>query len=471
MEAIRKKSYEVDMTEGPLFRKLLAFAIPLMLSGILQCLYNAADIVVIGRFVGDEPLAAVGATGSLISLVTNLFIGLSIGTSITVSTAIGARNEGRIHRLVHTSVALSLVCGAIAMAVGMSGAYTFLQWMDTPDNILDMATEYMQIYFAGSLFSMFYNFGAAVLRAAGDTRRPLYFLMLSGLVNVVLNLFFVIVCGMDVDGVAYATIISQALSAILVFIALLRYPGACRFSCRQLRFHARETWDIVRTGLPAGIQSVVFSFSNIIIQSAINSFDSFAVAGNTAASNLDGLNYTAMNALSTTAVTAIGQNVGAGKMKRITPVLLQCLLIVTIVGLTFGGCIFLFGEQLLHIYLPDSPESVQYGLIRISILGLTYVFCGWMETACGVGRGMGSTVAPMLASILGVVGIRLVWIYTIFAMPEYHTLEMLYWSYPLSWLVTFATHLVLFGIIRHRLVRAHEAHAAAQGAEAAAPAV
>lgn len=450
-QAITKKKYEVDLTEGSLFGKILAFAIPMMLSSILQSLYNAADIIVVGRFAGPQPLAAVGATGVLIGLFVNLFIALSVGTSVTVSVAIGAKNKERIHRLVHTSIALSLFCGVLITVVGILGSRTMLVWMDTPAEIMDMAVKYMQIYFAGSIFSLFYNFGAAVLRAAGDSRRPLYFLAVSGALNVGLNLFFVIKLGMAADGVALATVASQFLSALLVLITLLRTPGDCRFSFRHMRFYRKETLDILKTGLPAGIQSVVFNISNSLIQKAVNSFDTLAIAGNTAAGNLDGFVYTAMYSMHATAVTAVGQNVGAKKYRSINKIVGICLLLVTLIGLAVGGLLLLFAEPLLSLYLPDTPEAIEYALIRMSITTATYFLCGWMDTIVGCSRGMGNTLVPMIVSIVGVCGIRLGWLYTVFAAIP--TMQMLYFSYTASWAVTAVLQLCLFIWLKRRLVR------------------
>ena len=311
MGLLQKK--EVDLTEGSVFRKILAFALPLVLSNILQALYNAADMVVVGLFAGDLPLGAVGATSALTNLMLNLFIALSVGTSVTVATAIGAQSRERAQKLVHTSMALALVCGVFVTVLGLTCSRKFLILMDTNPVLLDLSSTYMRIFFSGSIFSLVYNFGAAILRAAGDSRRPLYYLMISGLVNVVLNIFFVIVCGMTADGVALATVISQVLSAVLVVRALLRHTGDIRLFPRKIRFYGRETWDILRTGLPAGVQSTMFSISNTMIQTAVNSFDNpLLVSGNTAAMNIEGFVFTAMYAMHVTAVTAMGQNIGEG---------------------------------------------------------------------------------------------------------------------------------------------------------------
>ena len=446
-----KKKYEIDLTEGPLLRKILSFALPMMLSGILQSLYNAADIIVVGQFAGPQPLAAVGATGALIALFVNLFIALSVGTSVTVSVAIGAKNTERVERLVHTSMALAILCGAVLSVVGILGTDLMLTWMDTPQDIFPMAAAYMRIYFAGSIFSMFYNFGAAILRSAGDSRRPLYYLAISGLLNVGLNMIFVILLDMDADGVALATVASQLLSALLVMRALMKTEGACHFSWHRLRLHRQETVDILKTGLPAGVQSTVFNVSNSLIQKAINTFDTLAIAGNTAAGNLDGFVYTAMYAMHTTAVTAVGQNVGAKKYASLNKIIGICLLLVTLIGLITGGLIFLFARPLLGIYLPDTPDAVKYGIIRMSVTTVTYFTCGWMDTLVGCSRGMGNTLIPMIVSIVGVCGIRISWIYTVFAAM--HDLTVLYLSYTASWVITALLQLLLCLYIKRQLLR------------------
>lgn len=449
-QAATKKEYEIDLTEGPLFKKILLLAFPILLSNVLQSLYNAADIIVVGRFAGAAPLAAVGATASLLSLFTNLFVALSVGTSVTVSIAIGAKNRERTGRLVHTSITLSLICGVLMTIIGIAFSRPMLALMDTPDDIIDMAATYMEIYFAGSVFSMFYNFGAAVLRAAGDSRRPLYFLAVSGIINVMLNLYFVIVLQMDAAGVAIATVISQFVSAVLVLVTMLRMQGDCHLSLRALRIHRSEMIDIMKTGLPAGVQSVVFSLSNSLIQKAVNSFDTAAIAGNTAAGNLDGFVYTAMYAMHATAVTAVGQNVGTGKYRSLNKIFGICLLLVTIIGFAVGGFLIAFSEPLLSLYLPDDPEAVQYGIMRMAITTSTYFLCGWMDTLVGISRGMGNTMVPMIVSIVGVCGIRLGWLYTVFAL--YPTPTMLYLSYTVSWAVTAVLQLLLCFRTKRRLV-------------------
>ena len=443
---------EVDLTEGSVFKKVLSFALPLILSNILQALYNAADMVVVGLCAGDLPLGAVGATTALTNLMLNLFIALSVGLSVTVATAVGARNKERTQKLVHTGMALALVCGVFVTVLGLTCSRRFLILMDTNAELLDMATAYMTIFFSGSVFSLVYNFGAAILRAAGDSRRPLYYLMISGVVNVGLNLIFVTLCGMTADGVALATVISQVLSAVLVVRALLQHTGDIRLFPRQIRFHGREVWDILRMGLPAGVQSTMFSVSNTMIQTAINSFDNaLLVSGNTAALNLEGFVFTAMYAIHVTAVTAMGQNIGAGKHKRLNAVIGSCLATVAMIGLIMGGLLTLFAEPLLDIYLTQE-EAMQYGVERLLVIGTTYILCGLMDTLVGCSRGMGNTLVPMIVSVVGVCGIRIVWLYTVFA--AYHTLPVLYLSYPVTWGITGVMQLILCLTLKNRLCAA-----------------
>lgn len=457
--AFAKKKTEVDMTEGNLLPKILTFAIPVLLSNVLQCLYNAADIIVVGRFASDLALAAVGATTSVINLVINLFIAISAGVSVTVATAVGARNRERTQRLVHSSLLLAILFGTVVTVASVFLTRPLLEMMDTPADIIDMSTAYMRIFLGGSVFNLVYNFGAAILRAAGDSRRPLYYLTAAGITNVLLNLFFVIVLDMAAAGVALATTVAQAISAVLVTVRLFHHEGDCRLSLRRLRLYGAETLDILRMGLPGSVQSLVFSLSNTMIQASVNSFkNSLLVAGNSAALNIEGFIYNAMNAMYTTAVTAVGQNVGAGKHDRIGKVMRYCVATVVVIGLVFGVALYAFAEPLLSIYLPESPDAVQYGVIRLSIIAFTYFLCGVMDTLVGCQRGMGSTLAPMIASVSGVCGIRMVWIVTVFA--HFHTLESLYLSYPATWIFTAILQFVLYVIVKRRLVRRANAYMA-----------
>ena len=440
------------MTVGPIFPKIVSFALPVILSGLLQHLYNAADIIMVGQMVGSHAVAAVGATGAIYSLIVNMFIGISVGTSVRVASAVGARNEKRTSRLTHASIALALLSGLAISLIGVLGARTFLSWLATPADILDDATLYLQIVCGGSIFSMLYNFGAAIMRAAGDSKRPFIYLATSGLVNVALNFCFVRFFGMGVEGVALATVSAQVISCILTVLSLMRAKDACRLDLRRLRLHITETLDILRTGLPACMQSVIFALSNSIIQSAVNSFENTAVvAGNTAAANVEGFIYVAMNSFMATAVTLVGQNMGAGKYGRINRILIECLAIVTAVGLGIGLLAYSFGEQLLAIYLPNDPAAIPYGMQRMQVIAFTYFLCGMMETLVGAIRGMGSTLAPMIASVICVCGVRLTWVFTVFA--AHHTLNTLFLSYSLSWSAAIIAQTVVFIAVKRRITQ------------------
>ena len=436
-----KRSYEIDMCSGPLIPKILQFAIPLMLSGILQLLFNAADIIVVGQFTGSQAMAAVGSTGSLNNLIINIFLGLSIGSSVLMARYYGAKENEDIHELVHTSILISIISGAVLIVLGILLARPLLLLMGTPDDVIDQAVLYMRIVFVGMPALMTYDFGAGILRAIGDTRRPLIYLFASGIINVILNLFFVIVFGMGVAGVALATIISQYISALLVIRCMMKTDASYHLSLRELKIYRKKLEQIIRIGLPAGIQGAVFNISNVLIQSSINSFGSIAMAGNTAASNIEGFEYTAMNALYQAATNFTSQNVGARKTERVVPVLFSCLGLVTIAGVALGGLAIIFANQLLHIYSSDAAV-IAYGIDRIRVISATHFLCGLMDTACGAIRGLGYSIAPTIVSLTGACGLRILWIYTVFRMN--HTLFTLYLSYPISWLVTFSVHMICF---------------------------
>lgn len=445
-----KRSYEVDMCRGPLLGKILIFAFPLMLSGILQLLFNAADIVVVGRFAGSQALAAVGSTGALINLIINVFIGLSVGANVLVARYYGAGEKEQVSQAVHTSVLLSLLCGVVLIAVGVLLAQPLLELMGTPDDVIDMSATYMRIYFCGMPVIMLYNFGAAILRSVGDTKRPLYFLIVAGLINVVLNLFFVIVCGMDVDGVALATVISQVVSASLILLCLMRMEGPCHLDLHKLHIYKDKMWQIVRVGLPAGLQGCIFSISNVLIQSSVNSFGSVTMAGNTAAGNIEGFVYTGMNAIYQTALSFTSQNYGARQYHRISRVMRLCLALVTAVGLGLGLTAVLFHNQLLGIYSSD-PHVIAYGTMRMRFVATFYFLCGIMDVMAGVMRGMGYSILPMIVSLTGACGLRILWIFTLFAANR--TLSMLYVSYPVSWFITALAHLGCYFWVRRKMPR------------------
>ena len=450
MEKQSSKKYEIDMCNGPLLGKILIFYVPLMLSGILQLLFNAADIVVVGRFAGNEALAAVGSTSSLTNLIVNLFIGLSVGANVLVARYYGAGQNNELKEMVQTAVATAVVGGVILIFLGFFLSKPALGWMGTPEDVISHSVLYMRIYFAGMPFMMVYNFGSAVLRAVGDTRRPLYYLLIAGVVNVILNLIFVIVFSMGVAGVATATVVSQAISAGLVVRCLILTDSPYRLELKGMKIVPDKLLRMVQIGVPAGMQGALFSISNVLIQSSVNSFGSVAMAGNTAGSNIEGFVYTAMNAFHQAAISFSGQNYGARKYKRIKNVLLICELLVLTVGALMGGLAYLFAGSLLRIYTVD-PEVIQYGILRMGIICVPYFLCGMMDVAVGALRGMGYAIMPMLVSLTGACLLRVVWIYTIF--QRYHTLKCLYISYPVSWGLTFAVHMVCFLIVYRKLLK------------------
>lgn len=444
-----EKKYSIDMCNGSILPKLLAFALPLMFSSILQLLFNAADIVVVGRFCGEESLAAVGSTSSIINLLTNLFIGLSVGANVLVARFFGAREKNKLHDTVHTAVALSLVSGLLLTVFGVAFTKQILIWMQSPDNVLDLSALYLRIYFLGMTATMLYNFASSVLRAVGDTKRPLYYLLFAGAVNVVLNLFFVIVCHMNVAGVGLATVISQCVSAALIVRCLVREQEDYRLCIRDIRFHNEPLRKILRIGLPAGLQGTVFSLSNVVIQSSVNSFGATVMAGNAAAMNIEGFVYMAMNAFHQAAVSFVSQNWGAGKFDRINKITLRVLGCVIVTGCLFGWGAVLLGHPLLSIYSPKETV-IREGMARLSVICATYALCGMMDVMVGVLRGLGYSVMPMIVSLLGACGLRLLWIFTIFRVPEYHTTRVLYFSYPMSWTITFFVHVLCFFLVRRR---------------------
>jgi len=437
-----------SLTSGPMLKKIILYTIPLMLSGMLQLLFNAADIIVVGRFTGPTAVAAVGSTGSLTSLIVNLFIGLSVGCSVSVAQYYGSGDEKDVSEVVHTSIVTSIIGGFIVMAIGVAFSPTFLAWMDTPADVIDQSALYMRIYFCGMPVVMLYNFASAILRSIGDTRNPLIFLSIAGVVNVILNMIFVIAFHMGVAGVALATIISQALSATLLVIHLARQDACYRLDWRRLRIHPAKLWKIIRIGVPAGLQSSVFSISNVVIQSSINSFGSVFMSGNSAAANIEGFAYTAVNSFHHAALTFAGQNMGAKKYDRVNRALLLCLAMVTAVGAVIGFVLYFCGPFLLNIYLPGETEAIASGMIRLTVLALTYFLCGLMDAVSGAIRGMGFSLVPMLVTVFGVCGTRIIWVYTIFTY--FRTPFVLFLSYPISWLLTLSGLLVYFFIVRRR---------------------
>lgn len=444
---------------GPVFKSIIIYTLPIILTGILQLLFNAADLIVVGKFCGSDSVAAVGATTSLTHLIINLFIGLSVGAGVAVAQGIGSGNSRATSEAVHTAMPLAFICGVVLTVVGVAFSGAFLELMGTPKNkILPLATVYMQIYFCGIIFSMLYNFGAAILRAAGDTRSPLIYLTAAGILNVILNVIFVAVLKMNVAGVALATSISQGASAVLVIIELMKRKDACRLELKKIKLHKRALKKIVKIGFPAGVQSSLFSISNVIIQSSINSFGGAAISGSAAASSVEGFCYVSMNSFHQTALNFCGQNYGAGNLKRVKKITRVCLLTVAAVGLIVGGVFYAFGDKLLGIYITDSDLAIQYGVERLKFILIPYFLCGIMDTVTGSLRGIGASVIPMVITVVGVCVFRVVWIYTIFAIPRYHTLPVLFVSYPITWFLTFTALLISYLIIMRYRKKQLSAH-------------
>ena len=425
------------MLEGPLLGSIISYTIPVILTSILQLLFNAADLMIVGRFCGSVSVAAVGATHSLTSLMVNFFVGLSIGAGVTLAHGLGSRSNTVVHNTVHTALPISLICGAILTVIGVCFSGTFLRLMGTPADVLPLSTLYMQIYFGGITFTMIYNFCAAILRAAGDTRSPLLYLTFAGIINVALNVVFVTIFHMNVAGVALATTISQGISATLVVWALVKRTDACHLDLKKMRFYPIQLVKIMTIGLPAGLQSSLFSISNVLIQSSINSFGNVVMSGNAAAYNIEGFVYASLNSFQQTAVNFIGQNAGAQKYKRVAKIFGICMVLVTITGLILGTLGYAFGPTLLSLYITDSQEAIACGMTRLSRVCLLYFICGMMDVCTGALRGLGKSLTPMVISILGVCGVRVGWTLLVFPIPAFHSPQSLYISYPVSWALTF----------------------------------
>ena len=438
------------MCRGPILPGLLRLVVPLMISSVLQLLFNAADIIVVGNFASENSLAAVGSTSALVNLMTNLFLGLSTGANVLCARYKGADDSENVSKTIHTSMFLALSCGAILTAVGVIFAEPLLLMMETPEEVLPLSALYLRIYFLGSIAMLIYNFGSSVLRSKGDTKRPLYYLAGAGVINVGLNLIFVIVLHMDVAGVALATVISQCVSASLVVVCLMREEDAYRFRFRLLRPSRRILARILQIGLPAGLQGVVFSLSNVVVQSSINSFGPIVMAGSAASASIEGFVWVSMNAFSQGALTFTSQNVGGGKYSRINKIALISCSCAALAGLLFGGLAVVFGRSLLSVYDPR-PEILDPGMIRLSIVCGFYFACGLMDCIVGSIRGMGYAVTPTVVSMVGACGLRILWIATVFQM--FHTEAMLYISYPVTWGVTFIAHLICYILMRRKYPR------------------
>lgn len=445
---IKRSKYEIDMCNGTIMDKLISFALPLMLSGVLQLMFNAVDIIVVGRFTGSQALAAVGSTSALINIFTNLFIGISLGSNVLAARFYAAGKSKEMSETVHTSITIALISGIIMAFVGAIFAKGALELMDTPDDVIDQSVLYMRIYFMGMPFFMLYNYGAAILRAVGDTKRPLLFLIISGITNAVLNLILVIVFGLGVAGVAIATVIAQLISCVLVLTCLCRSQSSYRLYFNKLGIRRDYMVQIFKVGVPAGIQSVVINFSNALLQSSVNSFGSTAMAGYTAANNLLGFLYVSINSVTQACMSFTSQNLGVGKFKRMDRVLIDCIILSVAVSIVMGSSFYIFGRQLIGIYTSDA-EVVKCGMEILAYTTLTYFLCGIMDLIPGALRGMGYSAVPMVLSVIGTVGTRVFWIFGIF--PYYMSLGILFVSYPASWGLTIVLQAACFYFVRKRV--------------------
>lgn len=445
---VQANKYEIDMCNGTIMDKLISFSLPLMLSGILQLLFNAVDIIVVGRFTGSQALAAVGSTTALINLFINLFIGVSLGANVLAARYYAAGKQKEMSETVHTAMLFALISGCVMVLAGLFFSRGALKLMDTPDDVISQAALYMKIYFMGMPFFMLYNYGAAILRAVGDTKRPLLFLVISGAANAALNLLLVIVFSMGVAGVAVATVISQCISCVMVLSCLIRTESSYQLSLKKLRIRPAYLLQIFQVGIPAGIQSTVITFSNVLLQSSVNSFGSTAMAGYTAANNIFGFLYTSINSVSQACMSFTSQNYGAGKKKRMDLVLRDCLILTVVIGLLMGGGAYLFGPELLHIYTSDEAV-IACGMEILLYTTVTYFLCGIMDLIPGALRGMGRSAVPMLLSVIGTVGTRIIWIYLIF--PAHRSLAVLFISYPVSWLATIIMQAACFFFVRRNV--------------------
>ena len=444
------KSKKLDMTHGPLLGKLIFFTVPIILSGVLQLLFNAADVIVVGRFAGEASLAAVGSTSSLINLMTNLFIGMSVGANVCAAQFYGAGQFKDVKRTVHTSTAFSIICGVLLIFIGLFLARPILEIMGSPEDVIGLASLYVRLYFLAMPAIMLYNFLASILRAAGDTTHPLAFLTVAGIVNVILNLILVIVFKMGVAGVAIATVTSNYISCIMLVLFFMKQEEALKLELNKIGIDKKILNRIIRIGLPAGIQGTVFSLSNVVIQSAINSFGTAVIAGSSAAASIEGFVYVSMNSVSQTCVTFVGQNYGAGDEKRVRKVVFECLGIVTVLGAVLGNLAYVFAEPLLGIYT-DSKAAIVAGTLRLFWVCCPYFLCGIMDTLTGGLRGLGRSTVPMIVSLLGACVTRLIWIATYF---QFHKTEgVLFFSYPGSWLLTLSVHSICLVVVYRDWVR------------------
>ena len=438
------------MCNGTIMDKLITFAIPLMLSSVLQLMFNAVDIIVVGRFSGSQSLAAVGSTTALINIFVNLFIGISLGTNVLVARYYALEMKKEVSETVHTAITFALVSGIVVAGLGVGLARFALEIMATPDDVINKSVLYMRIYFCGMPFFMLYNYGAAVLRAVGDTKRPLLFLVISGVTNAVLNLFLMIVFHLDVAGVGIATVISQGISCVLVLRCLYHTDSGYQLRFSRICMKTKYLRQIFEVGVPAGIQSVVINLSNAMLQSSVNSFGSIAMAGYTAANNIIGFLYVSINSVTQACMSFTSQNYGVKKWKRMDKILIDCIILTVLVALILGSSAYLLGPKLLHIY-SEQEDVIACGMEIMAYTTITYFLCGLMDLFPGALRGMGYSTVPMILSIIGTVGMRIIWIYLLF--PAHRSLSFLFLSYPVSWMATIVMQVVCFWFVRKKIHR------------------
>ena len=457
MNTAHKPLKKINMTDGPIFSSIIRYTVPIMLSSVLQLLFNAADLVVVGRFCNELCVGAVGGTSSLVHLITNLFIGCGAGVAVCAANAIGSGNKELTKKIVHTAIPLAAILGVFVSVIGLLFSGSILKMMSTPADILPLSSLYLKIYFLGAMPNFVFEFGAAILRASGDTKTPMKYLITAGATNLVLNVLFVTLFGMDVDGVATATVTAQALSAVLIIITLTNRKDECRLVFKQMKIRWSVLKKIIKIGLPAGLNGSIFSVSNIIVQASINSFgDGAIVSGNAAAASIEAFVYVAMNAFYQTSLNFTGQNMGAGNFKRVSRVLRRNLVCVSIVGVLGGLSIFVFARPLLSLYVPGNEVAIQTGITRITYICLLYFICGIMEVFTGAIRGMGASLTTLFISITAVCGIRIMWIFTVFQIPKFHTLDSLYIAYILSWSGCIAAQLIAYNVINKHKKRVYE---------------
>ncbi|MCI5583769.1 MAG: MATE family efflux transporter [Anaeroplasma sp.] len=443
---------EMNLTEGNLYKKLWIFVIPLIFAGLLQLLYTACDLIVCGQFGSEHSVAAISATNALINLIINLFMGLSVGANVLMARAYGADDKQKSERIVYTAMSFSIIIGIVVGIFGASLSHIFLAWMKTPADVIDLSSQYLFIYFLGLPFLMIYNFGAAILRAIGDTKRPFIFLSISGLINVLLNLFLVIVLHLDVGGVAIATISSQAVSATLVFISIIKNKSFFEFDFKNFKIYKKEAIEIIKIGLPTGLQSVIMSISNVLIQSSVNSLGTAVLDGNGASASLESFIWMAMNQSCHACIAFVSANYGAKKIQNIKKCILYSLSIILIVWFVSSGIILMFDDQLILLYLKDDFYGLEYAKKRLTIIATTYYLCGIMDLFAYSLRGLGYSAIPAIVSLIGTCFFRIFWIYTIFVQEQFNNIEWLALSYPISWLITASVLLVLL-IIFYRVVK------------------